>query len=652
MANQGSKQTLPAWSQRVPGRNGPLAFIKPDVSKVTMVGSPPGLFPRAALDTDVTLEITPWPTLPPDGETEFVTLQIARPGSEEYTDLDTVIYVQGTSTFPLPITIASNFLVHPDNEGPFNIRYHHINFAGTEAHSDDVAVYIDKTPPNGTAAPGKITFSPTPPFTEAKLAGLTDVEGVIPHWTGAADGDRVAFSWVPDKLPEDPNDIVPIAIVTLGVDRKVFFPVDLIREMGDGGFCGGYTIIDKAGNRSRISLYDLIPVALGAEPTPPYPAPSVPEAGLKGYIDRIDGAVGVHLEFGHIRNAKSTDMVEIIWGGVALPYRTPIGTNPNPHSIGVSWEHMRDQYGTATGPVTTTIEYKLYRGILALGGASSTVVVNFETTYPGNPDPWPGNPALPPLMVVGASGVANKLIASDENKPVKAVITLVDPLVDGNVYQVLWNGTAIGVPYVIDTADDSDGDDIDIALDWDVIRLQGNSAEMPVTYDVSNPNVANPQEPKDPTKVEIEFLTVNLPTAVPQHLVGTTTKRLTCNSLHTEDGKMGFQYLIPPSDYLKAGMMVKVEWKAYTTYAAPVLVPGAGKIATLGPVTPEQETNGLMWLVEPYDTHLLPTWGSATDQIGKGEVIYTLEIQGNPVPSTASDTQVVLSKGSGTCDIP
>ena len=91
MANQGSKHTLPAWSQRVPGRNGPLAFIKPDVSKVTMVGSPPGLFPRAALDTDVTLELTPWPTLPPDGETEFVTLQIARPGSEEYTDLDSVI---------------------------------------------------------------------------------------------------------------------------------------------------------------------------------------------------------------------------------------------------------------------------------------------------------------------------------------------------------------------------------------------------------------------------------------------------------------------------------------------------------------------------------------------------------------------------------
>ena len=652
MANQGSKQTLPAWSQRLPGRNGPLAFIKPDVSKVTLVGSPPGLFPRVSLDVGVPLDLTAWPTLPPDDETEYVTLQIARAGSEEYTDLDSVIYVQGTSTFPLRLTIPSTFLLHPDNEGPFNIRYHHINFAGTEAYSDDVAVYIDKTPPNGTAAPGKITFSITPPFTEANLAGLTNVEGVIPRYDGDADGDKVAFSWVPDKLPEDPNDIVPIAIVTLGVDRKVFFPVDLIREMGDGGFCGGYTIIDKAGNRSRISLYDLIPVALGTVPTPPYPAPSVPEAAIKGYIDRIDGAVGVHLEFGHIRNAKSTDLVEIIWGGVPLPYRTPIGTNPNPHSIGVSWEHMRDQYGTATGPVTTTIEYKLYRGILALGGASSTVVVNFETTYPGNPDPWPGNPALPPLMVVGASGVANKLIATDENKPVKAVIELVDPLVDGNVYQVWWGGAAIGAPYVIDTANDSDGDDIDIALDWDVIRLQGNSAEMPVTYEVSHPNIANPQEPKDPTKVEIEFLTVNLPTAEPQRLVGTTTKRLTCNSLHTEDGKTGFEYLIPPSDYLKAGMMVKVEWKAYTTYAAPVLVPDAGKIATLGPVTPEQETNGLMWLVEPYDTHLLPTWGSATDQIGKGEVIYTLEIQGNPVPSTASDTQVVLSKGSGTCDIP
>ncbi|WP_223515817.1 hypothetical protein [Pseudomonas sp. GL-R-26] len=651
MASQDSKQSLAAWSQRVPGRNGPLAFDEPDVSTVTMPGNPPGLFPRASLDAGIGLEIKAWATLPTDdGETESVILQIARPGSDEYEDVATVTYTHGTSTFPLPITLPAAFLLKPENEGAFNIRYEHVNWVGTSAWSVDVPVFIDKTPPNGTAAPDKITFSIAPPFTEDKLAGLTDVDGTIPVWAGAAQGDRVAFAWMKDRLPEDPNDIVPIAVVELGPDRKVKFPVALIRSLGDGGFCGGYTIFDKAGNRSRISLYDLIPVALGTLPPTPYPAPSVPEAVPKGYVDRNDALQGVHVEFASILHAKSTDEVEIIWNGVALDYKTPVGSSPgNTISIGVSWVHMRDQYGAATGAVSTPIEYKLYRGILELGGASGTVMVNFETTGPGNPDPWPGNPLLLPLDVFGKSNVANKLVASDEDELIEAVIELVDPIADGDKYQVLWNGVPIGAPYVINIANDTAGDEIRIELDWDVIRRQGNNPKMPVTYSLSNPAIANPQEPKDPTEVGIEFLTVNLPVAQPQHLIN---GRLTCRSLHTEGGKMGFQYLIPASDYLKEGMMVSVEWKAYTTYANPQPVPGAGKTATLGPVTAEQEANGLMWLIEPYDTHLLPTWGGPTDQEGKGEVIYTLVVDSVPVPSPASDTRVVLSAGSGTCVIP
>jgi len=78
MASEISNQSLPAWSQRVPGRNGPLAFVKPDVSTVTLPGNPPGLFPRASLDAGIPLEVTAWATLPPVGETETVTLQIAR----------------------------------------------------------------------------------------------------------------------------------------------------------------------------------------------------------------------------------------------------------------------------------------------------------------------------------------------------------------------------------------------------------------------------------------------------------------------------------------------------------------------------------------------------------------------------------------------
>lgn len=89
-----------------------------------------------------------------------------------------------------------------------------------------------------------------------------------------------------------------------------------------------------------------------------------------------------------------------------------------------------------------------------------------------------------------------------------------------------------------------------------------------------------------------------------------------------------FRYLIPPSEYLKAGMTVDVEWKAYTTYASPVLVPAAGDKKTLGPISADEETNGVIWFIEPYAKHLLPTWGSSTNQTGKGEVTYILNIRG------------------------
>jgi hypothetical protein len=640
---------MPAWSQRVPGRNGPKAFPAPDVSKVTLPGNPAGLFPRASLDSGITLQVTTWDNLPAPGETEFIKIQItSAAGVPDYVTVATVEYIQGTTTLPFDITIPADYLLKDENEGAHLIRFEHENWVGTPVWSSAVPVYIDKVPPHGTATPGKITFSIAPPFTDAKLSGLTDVEGTIPAWAGAAEGDKVAFAWIKDKVPEDPNLIVPIDVVTLGPDRKVKFPASLIRSLGDGGFFGVYTIFDKALNRSRISLYDVIPVALGEFPPSPYPPLSVPEAA-DGSVDRQDALQGVHVEFAKILKAKDTDEIAIIWAGEELKYRTPVGSNPsNPMSVAVNWEHMRDKYGIATGPVSTTIEYKLYRGIHPLGGATGTVMVDFSLPGPGNPAPEPGNPALLPLDVLGDSKVANKLVAGDENKRVYAEIELYDPLADGDVLQVLWNGKPIGAPRPIDTTQDTAGDKIEIDLEWDVIRREGNHTEMPVTYRLTNPAHPNPQEPKEPTKVEITFLTVTLPVALPQ---GLFNGRLTCRSLHYENGTVGFRYLIPPSEYLKAGMTVDVEWKAYHTYASPVLVPAAGDKKTLGPISADEETNGVIWFIEPYAKHLLPTWGSSTNQTGKGEVIYILNIRGVDVPSAPSDTQVVLSAGSGTCTL-
>ncbi|MGE8149932.1 hypothetical protein ACQKP5_01635 [Pseudomonas vancouverensis] len=649
MASDGRKNSLPAWSQREPGRADADPFPEPDVSEVTLPGLPPGLFPRASLDTDITLKIPAWPTIPSDpSDKEAITVELARVGTSNYEEVDKVEYVPGTTPLPVVVKIPSTWLLKDENEGAFNLRYFHENYLGTPSPSDPVLVFIDKIPPNGTAAPDKLTYTFTPPIVDATLTGVTDLEFTVPAWTGAAEGDKVAFTVVAGKLPDDPNDIVPIDIVELGADRKIKFPVAGLKNLPDGDYCFGYVVVDKAGNRSRISNYDLIPLALGTFPPNPYPPLNVPEAD-DGVVDRADALQGVYAEFLKILHAKATDSIEIIWGTEALPYRTPVGANPpNKMSINVIWEHMRDQYGAATGPVLTDVEYKLYRGSVALGGAATKVNVDFSHSGPVNPDPGPGNPSLDPLEVFGESDVANKLIASDENKPVVARIKLYDPLTEDDTIQVFWDGEPIGSPYNIDPDAENPGDEIDIDLDWAIIRKHGNNTKMPVTYVLTNPAFGNPQEPKIIAEVDITFLTIDLPEAEPQDLFN---NRLTCRSLHFEGGKIGFRYLIPPSDYLKAGMTVGLEWRASHTYASPVEVPAAGKKATYGPISDTEAKNGFLWFIEPYATHILPTWASATNQIGKGEVRYTLDVGGVAQPSPFSDTQVGLTQGAGTCDL-
>lgn len=152
MAKKGNKKRLAAWSQRVPGRNGPLDFPTPDVSAVTLPGNPLGLFPRRALGSGIPVTVPHWGQLPPDGEYEIIQLQMARPGSDEYIKVAEFTYTQGTSPQPpFPITIPPAFLLAEENEGAFNVRFEHENYFGTPAWSNAVLVFIDKTPPNGTA---------------------------------------------------------------------------------------------------------------------------------------------------------------------------------------------------------------------------------------------------------------------------------------------------------------------------------------------------------------------------------------------------------------------------------------------------------------------------------------------------------------------
>jgi hypothetical protein len=654
MAGADKKEQRVAGRESTSGGAAPLVVQDPDVRHIVIAGDATGLIPRAKLDTDQKTTITTWGgTLPADpGDVDYFRLQVARGGSSEWKELQEHSYEGGDTWGALDFTIPSSFFLAQENEGAFDLRYEHESHQGPVDHSNRVRIFIDKIPPNGATPPSKMLFAITPPITDTSFGTADFLEATIPGWTGDPLGTQVAFGWLRGELPDDPAGIDLIGPQAILAGGKVQIPKDKFIAAGDGQCCGGYVLIDKAGNISSLSLYELMSVALGPLPPAPLPKPTVTDAtgGELLRKDIIDGGVMVHVN--KVTNGKATDNIIVKWKDQELRPGTPVGPNPSAgFDIFVPWAMIWRAYGSATGVVDTPVSYTVERGIEPYAALIETVKCNLSIAGPENPNPEPGNSDLEEVKIVGDSGVDNVLIATDEDKDVFAHIELVAPLTNGDSYQVMWNATPIGNPYVIDTTTDTAGDTIDIKLDWDVIRSEGPSDAMQVWYVLTNPLHLNPQEPDPRTAVEIKFLVLKLPPAEALHTLNNDGRTFNCNSLRWNAGssQYGFEYRIPPSTLLKAGDEVKVKWVASQGFSNPTPVPDADKEHTFTNISQEQADNGIIWLIEPYNTHILPIYVKDTP-FGKGQVSYT--ITGKPAASTPTETRVGLLQGEGSCNIP
>lgn len=323
----------------------PLLVQDPDVAHFVLAGLPNGLIPRAKLNADQTTTITTWPLLPDPGDTELFRLQIARAGSTEWTLLQEHSFTGGDAWTPLNFTIPSTFFLNTENEGPFDLRYEHENFVGTIDQSNPVRIHIDKVPPNGAIPPNKMVFNITPPITDATFGTNVFLEAAIPGWTGDQADVQVAFGWLKGELPEDPAQIDLIGPEAIVANGKVRIPKDKFTAAGDGMCCGGYVLIDKAGNISALSRYELMSVALGPLPAPLLDKPSVTDAtgGELLRSDIVDAGVIVNVP--QVINGKSTDTIVILWGGQRLVPGTPVGANPsNGINIFVPWDMILEEY--------------------------------------------------------------------------------------------------------------------------------------------------------------------------------------------------------------------------------------------------------------------------------------------------------------------
>ena len=639
----------------VSGGGATFVIQDPDVSHFVMDATT-GLISKQTLESgDLQVTIQTWGGAePPDGETETFSLQYTQAGSDVWQLFQEHTHTGGDPWDPLVFTIPSTFLLDDQNEGPFDLRYMHENFEGIPDYSNRVPILIDKIPPNAANPPKKMDFGTlTPPITDATFGTNDYLEATIPGWTGEQVDVSVAFGWLKGELPEDPSTINLIGPQPIAAGGgKVQIPKQHFIDAGDGLCCGGYVLIDKAGNLSRLSEYELMSVALDPLPDVSTDTPTVTDL-TGGELLRSDiKGDSVEVTVPYVTNGKETDGILVKWGTQEMSQPTPVAGNPQSGiKIAVPWTTLWQEYGSSTtGVKDVPVSYTVLRGVERFSSDVSTIQCNFSAPGPENPNPDPENPGLLKPTVVGDSGTDNALIDTDENKPVKVKITLVDPVVNGDTYQVLWNGALIGAPRPVDTAAEQAGDTIEIELnDWDEIRSQGPSSQMPVAYQLSNANHPEPQVSKEKALVDISFLKFHLPPAEARHL--NANGRLTCLSLRWDQGhnEYGVEFLIPPSDQLKAGDTVNVTWSAFQNVSSPVEQPGAKKEYAFTNISQEQADNGIVWLIEPYAIHVLPTWDKNTP-IGVGVVTYTID--GKPVDTPATTTEVSLSKGEGSCDIP
>jgi hypothetical protein len=647
-----AQQVRRNWFKQRAERNAGKAVIGVPTIVDAIPGDADGLMPVTRLEDDLKIQIPDWRegNPPPFGEEQLVFEW--RFGNEAYTELsDEKFPLPISDTFPLDRVIEKHFFT--GREGTFSFRY------GVKAWSDTSLVFsapvpitLDRTPPYGNAEPPAIEPL-TLPITDASMAADGGVFVTIPDFVeDKKEFVLVVIGWL-DHVPLPDEPLVADVTELLPTDRKILVPRDAVERYASGDHYVAYVLFDKAKNKSRLSFPYTVPVALGPLPTLLKP-PVVPLAEDDGLIDLMDAYAGVEVEVPAYDNWQSTDKIVVKWGNSALE-PVPVGEKPpfpNPMSIPVIWQHLKDEYTVPAGEQTIHVSYSVMRGTTPYPEPVGVdVEVDFSSTGPTNPDePNPVNPDLDPVIVRGDSGTDNHLLPADAGKPATATLTLYDPPTEDDLITLYWNGVAVADTYtVLDT--DKAGDDIELDVLWSEIEAGGGPAAQ-VYYTLSHPDFVNDQRsPVTDVTVDAIPLVIEAPEYVDLSDVGGGNLILNCQSLRLIGGVIGYRVHIPASDYLVDGQTVIIKWQLEESDGT--LVTSAEKTQTL-PITADAKTKGIDWFVAPYATHILPAYTGTADKWAYAKTTYTLTIKGQPVPSETSSAIVGigdLGSGIDTCDL-
>jgi len=570
---------------------------------------------------------------------------------------ETIRYYDDLPDMPYPIKLnVSHDALSP--EGDHHFRSYVYTDNEEEVWSDTLTLRFDRVPPYAPTLPTK--FLAVPVVTDDSLtANGNKVILQLPAYTDWEEGDIVLWYWL-KEVPNDIGDIREVDTVrTTGQLQALEVPEAIVREVGDGGVFAVYVLVDKAGNISQISDYVAIDVALGQLPTV-FADPVVPLAtDMDGHlIDQADALEGVEVWVPLFEHWKKTDTVQVTWKTAEL-VEEQVGSSPTNHiRVKVDSATLLQEYNGTTVPEEITVRYDVYRGRHKLGGAETTVYVNFDSIDPGWPGPdWP-DPVHPGLELAhvngrGGSSDEDELDNGDTGQDADIKIVL-SPLIEpGDILTLDWGSQAEAATHEVTEDNKTDGY-AEFTVLWSAIEAEGNKTVL-IHYWVSRPGVLNPIS-SDDTPVVVSAVVITSDQV--DFLEKNTQGQLNCTSIrnslpHADNGAV--QLAVPDlREYEKYGPITEVEitwWavKGGQDSQGEDEVPGVRETFTV-PIGEDYPLEGFIWRV-PYEKHVAPTFDPSNPLFyrARARVTYRFKAGSENIVSELGKIVLAMYAGDGAC---
>lgn len=545
-------------------------------------------------------------------------------------------------------------------EGVHYFRSYVYSDSEEERTSKPLTLRFDRVAPYFPTLPTR--FLAVPVVTDASLAANGNkVTLQLPAYADWQEGDVVLWYWL-KEIPKEIGDIKEVGTVpTTGQVQQLEVPEAIVREVGDGGLFAVYVLVDKAGNISQISDYVAIDVALGQLPAV-FEDPVVPLAtDMDGHlIDQADALEGVEVWVPLFEHWKNTDTVQVTWKTAELVVE-PVGSVPAQYiRVKVDSATLLQEYDGATVPEEITVRYDVYRGTHKLGGAETTVFVNFDSIDPGWPGPdWP-DPVHPTLALAhvngrGGSSGEDELDNGDTGQAADMKIVL-SPLIEpGDSLTLDWGSQAEAATHEVTEDNKTDGY-AEFSVPWSAIEAEGNKTVL-IHYWVSRPGVLNPIR-SDDTPVAVSAVVI---TSDPVDFLEKNGQgQLNCTSIqkslpHLDNGAV--QLVVPDlREYEKYGAITEVEitwWavKGGRDDQGEDEVPGVRETFKV-PIGQDYPLAGFIWRV-PYEKHVAPTFDPSNPLFNKARarVTYSFKAGSENIVSKRGDIVLAMYTPGGACEL-